>query len=255
MKAIWDEAFLKQRAGGARAEALAVQSGRDWTNAELLLEQAMSNVAGGFLDCALPVCRREQRCVGNRPICMPRCALELEPGAEQALLEQFYAEIQEERRDAAAAGRAPDVERVMTDRVHKERVYEENVYEENLYEENVQAEQAADRPASPPARDQPGQESASPAAAYGKAAPRSAAAPSAPAPQLHKPQPPAAAPAASAPPARPEPQTDPEVAERVNRIWADYVEAQRRGEPPRRAGPRIRSLSDEPAPSLPWWRR
>ena len=51
---------------------------------------------------------------------MPRCAVEFEPGAEQELFEQFYAEIQEERRNAAADGRAPEVERVMKHRVHQE---------------------------------------------------------------------------------------------------------------------------------------
>ena len=46
--------------------------------------------------------------------------VELEPGAEQQLVEEFYADIQQERRNAAAEDRAPRVERVMDDRVHVE---------------------------------------------------------------------------------------------------------------------------------------
>jgi hypothetical protein len=133
---------------------------------------------------------------------MPRSAIELEDGAEPELVEQFYAEIQQERRNAAAEGRVPDVERVMTHRAHEEEVKEE----------------VEDEPPSTPARDEPERNSPVPEA------PRSEVAASRPAPQpqLRKPEPP--------------------VAERVDRIWNDYVEAKRRGEPLRRPGPRIRSL-------------
>jgi hypothetical protein len=111
MKAIWDEAFLKQRERDARAEALAVQSDADWEYAVLLLERARSDLERGFAECRLPACRRAKRCLGNPPICTARC--ELEPGAEQDLVEEFYADIQEDRRDAAAEGRAPVVETVL----------------------------------------------------------------------------------------------------------------------------------------------
>src|ERR1700710_403498 len=98
MMAIWDEAFLKQRERDAHADALAAQSDSDWETAEMLLERAMSDSVGGCLDCPLQACRFELRCAGNRPICMPRCAVDLVPGAEQELVDQFYAEIQQERR-------------------------------------------------------------------------------------------------------------------------------------------------------------
>jgi hypothetical protein len=120
MTAIWDKAFLKQHERNAREDALAVQSDEDWKSAELLLEREMSDVCDGFVDCPLPACRRARRCVGNRPICLPWCPVEFEPGGEQERFEQFYAEIQRERRDAAAEQREPCVERVMTDRVHVE---------------------------------------------------------------------------------------------------------------------------------------
>src|SRR3954465_8828258 len=120
MAAIWDEAFLKQHERNAREEALAVQSDEDWKSAELLLERAMSDACDGYVECPLSACRRAYRCVGNRPICLPWCEVEFEPGGEQQLFEDFYAEIQQERRNAAAENRAPRVERVRTDRVHVE---------------------------------------------------------------------------------------------------------------------------------------
>jgi hypothetical protein len=120
MKAIWDEAFLKQHERNLREDALAVQTDEDWERAVLMLEQGMSDVSDGFRNCPLPACRRAHRCVGNKPICMPRCKVELVPGGEQECVEEFYADIQRERRDAAAENRAPNVERIMKDRVHVE---------------------------------------------------------------------------------------------------------------------------------------
>jgi hypothetical protein len=111
MTAIWDEAFLKQRERDAREEALAAQSDDDWELAALQLERARSDVERGFADCPLRACRRAKHCVGNPPVCSARC--ELQPGAEQDLVDEFYADIQEERRNAAAEGRTPDVECVL----------------------------------------------------------------------------------------------------------------------------------------------
>jgi hypothetical protein len=237
MTNIWDAAFLKQRERDAREDALAAQTDDDWESAVMQFERAMSDGCGGFRDCPLPGCRRALRCVGNKPICMPRCKVEFEPGVEQQLVENFYAEIQEERRNAAADGRAPYVEHVMTHRGHQEEAADE--VEEQ--EEN----EAADEPASTPACDE--RESNSRAVPE---APRSEVAPSKPPPQLRKPEPAAAPPVPPTvavaspepePPPEPEPQLS-EVEQRVNRIWADYVEARRRGDPPPRPGPRIRLL-------------
>jgi hypothetical protein len=222
MTAIWDEAFLKQRERDTREDALEVQSDADWKTAEMLLERAMSDSVGGCLDCPLPACRRALRCVGNKPICMPRCVVEYEPGVEQEMFEQFYAEIQEERHDAAAEGRAPDVERVMTHRVHVE-----------------QESEAADESAPTPACDE-AERSSRPVVEARRSAPSQPA----PQPQLHKPEPPAAVPvmpAAKAPPPEPELRSPPDVEERVNRIWAEY-EASPEAFSARRRGPRIRLL-------------
>jgi hypothetical protein len=83
MEVIWDEAFLKQHERNLREDALAVQSDEDWERAVLRLERGMSDISDGFLGCWLPACRRAHRCVGNKPICMPRCKVELVPGGEQ----------------------------------------------------------------------------------------------------------------------------------------------------------------------------
>jgi hypothetical protein len=231
MKAIWDEAFLKQHERNAREDALAVQSDEDWKSAELLLEREMSDVCDGFVDCPLPACRRAHRCVGNRPICLPWCPVEFEPGGEQERFEQFYAEIQRERRDAAAEQREPCVERVMTDRVH------------------VEDDEIEDEPAARPAESELERNMR----IAGEALRRDDT-PSQPPPQFRKPEPPAtpspvarvaaaspeapAAPAAPTPPAAWEPKISPETEERINQIWADYVA----GKPMPRPEPRIRML-------------
>jgi hypothetical protein len=236
MTAIWDEAFLKQRERDAREDALAVQSDADWESAILRFERAMSNCAGGFVDCPLPACRRAHRCVGNKPVCMPRCALELEPGAEQELVDQFYAEIQQERRNAAAEGRAPRVTRALTHRVHEEEVVApvspkpvSDEFERNMRVVREALKDVPPAPKPPPLKPPPQQQ------------PKLEPPPSAP--PLRPPEP---APAAWVP------QVSPEVEERVNQIWADYVA----GKPMPRPEPRIRSLSDDDRAwgVPPWWK-
>jgi hypothetical protein len=203
-----------------------VQSDEDWKSAELLLERAMSDACDGYVECPLSACGRAYRCVGNRPICLPWCEVEFEPGGEQQLFEDFYAEIQQERRNAAAENRAPRVERVRTDRVHVE---DEDIEDEPAakpaegeLERNMQIAREAlrrDDALSPP-----------------PVAPVAVVPPEAP-----------AAPAAPPPPAPWQPQISPETEERVNQIWADYVA----GKPMPRPEPRIRSLSDDRPWSVP----
>ncbi|MEA2898694.1 MAG: hypothetical protein QOJ84_4309 [Bradyrhizobium sp.] len=244
MTAIWDEAFLKQHERDAREDALAVQSDADWESAELLLERWMSDECGGCLDCSLPACRRAFRCVGNKPICMPRCKFELAPGVEQELFENFYAEIQEERRNAAAEGRTPCVERVMKHRVHVEEevampvlppkpVSDELEKNMRIVREALKERSPAPKPPQSPPRPPPPKLESPP-----------------PMPQL--PPPPQPLPPPEPAPAAWAPKITPEVEERVNRIWAEYVAnpaARFRPEP------RIRSLSDDRPWSVPpWWK-
>jgi pyruvate/2-oxoglutarate dehydrogenase complex dihydrolipoamide acyltransferase (E2) component len=229
MTAIWDEAFLKQRERDARADALAVQSDADWESAVMQFERETSDVSEGFVDCLLSGCRRALRCVGNPPICMPRCRREFEPGVAQEQVEEIYAEIQEERRDAAAQGRAPEVERAL-----------------DYVQEDDEAIDEIDEPPPPP-RDEPGRDMRIVREALQR---DDAPSQPPPQPQLPKPEPAAAPPPDHARPAAPavpvappppdpwEPTISPEVEERINRIWADYVA----GKPMPRPVPRIRSL-------------
>jgi hypothetical protein len=247
---VWDSKVLKQRQRDAREEALAAQSDDDWEFAVLQLERARSDEERGFADCQLPVCRRAKRCVGNPPLCTARC--ELEPGAEQDLVEEFYADIQEERRNAAAEGRAVLVESVM----------------DYARRDNEEIEEIDEPPPAP--RDEPGRN-----LEMVKEAIRSDVAPAVPKPSPPRqpapplsprvepttpvavmPAPPAAnaqpaAPVVPAPPVAWEPKISPEAEARINRIWADYVA----GKPPPRPEPRIRSLSDDRPWSVPpWWK-
>jgi hypothetical protein len=246
MAAIWDEAFLKQHERNAREDALAVQSDEDWKSAELLLERAMSDACDGYVECPLSACRRAYRCVGNRPICLPRCKVEFEPGGEQQLFEDFYAEIQQERRDAAAENRAPCVEHVRTDRVHveDEEVEDEPAAKpaEGELERNMRIAREAlrgdDAPSQPPP--QPELRKLEPPAAPPPVAPVAAVPPEAP-----------VAPAVPPPRAPWEQQITLETAERIDRIWDDYVA----GKPLPRPEPRIRLPSDErPWSRPPWWK-
>jgi hypothetical protein len=241
---IWDSNVLKQRERDARDEVLAAQSDDDWEFAVLQLERGKSNLEYGFVDCPLPGCRRAKRCVGNPPVCTARC--ELEPGAEQDLVEEFYADIQQERRHAAAGeGRPPEVERVMhyvqEDDEEIEEIDEPPPTPRDEPGRNLEVVKEAVRKDVPPAPQQP---------------PKLEPSPPPPPPKLEPPPPP---PQPQAPlrqpepaPAAWEPQISPETEERVNRIWAEYVanpSARFRPEP------RIRSLSDDRPWSVPpWWK-
>jgi hypothetical protein len=228
MKAIWDEAFLKQRKRNLREAALAGQTDADWERAVMRHERETSDTVGGFLDCPLSRCRRALRCAGNPLMCMPRCRLELQPGVAQELVEEIYAEIQQERRDAAAEHRAPCVERVIKQRV------EDDKPEKGLAAMPAETELASNLRMAPaaPSRD------TVPPASHPQPAVRQppAAAPPAVAPANAEP----AAPVATAAPA-PEPWVpviSPETEQRINQIWTNYLA----GKPLPRPAPRIRSL-------------
>jgi hypothetical protein len=103
---LWDTEFLKVRAQVAIESAKHAQSEQDWLSAEILSEQAISNIGDYFRACPLSACHRARRCVGNPPLCMrrlrPKCPV-------QNLVEQVYVKLQQERRAAVAEHRAPDV--------------------------------------------------------------------------------------------------------------------------------------------------
>jgi hypothetical protein len=248
---VWDSKVLKQRERDAREEALAAQSDDDWKFAVLQLERGKSNLEYGFVDCPLPACRRAKRCAGNPLVCTARG--ELQPGAEQDVVEEFYADIQEERRNAAAEGWPPDVERVLY--YVQEDDEELDVRppaprdEPGRNMETVKDAVRRDVAPAPPEPQPPLRQPVSPLSPRAEPATSAAVTPAPPvagAPRLVATP---AVPAPAPPPA--EPVSSPEVEERVNRIWADYVA----GKPIPRPEPRIRSLSDDRPWSVPpWWR-
>ena len=228
MTAIWDEAFLKQRERNMREDALAVQTDDDWESAVMQFEREMSDVSEGFLECPSSGCRRALRCIGNPPSCMPRCRFELQPGVAQELVEEIYAEIQQERRDAAAENRAPNVERVIKHRVADDEIEDEPPARraEGELERNMEIVGEALRRDGAPSRSAP------------LAKPEPPAAPPPVAPVAVAPHETVVASAAPPSPAPWEPKTSPEQEARINQIWADYVA----GKPMPRPEPRIRML-------------
>ncbi|HEV7407729.1 MAG TPA: hypothetical protein VGO01_04510 [Bradyrhizobium sp.] len=226
-----------------REDALALQTDDDWESAVMQFQQEMSDVSEGFLDCPLSGCRRALRCVGNRPICMPRCRLELQPGVAQELVEEIYAEIQQERRDAAAENRAPYVKRVMKDRMEDDDIDPSATPADRDLERNMPiAREALRRDDAPPA----------PQSQLGLRQPVPPAAPPPVAPAANAEPPTPVVTAVPAPPAPWQPNISPETEERINQIWADYVA----GKPMPRPEPRIRSLSDDDRAwgVPPWWK-
>jgi hypothetical protein len=204
-----------------------VQTDDDWDSAVMQHERETSDMLGGFLDCPLSRCRRALRCAGNPLMCMPRCRLELQPGVAQELVEEIYAEIQQERRDAAAQDRAPFVERAIKLRVEHDGIEDQASAPsaEGEPESNMRMARAAPRRDEAPPPPQPALRPPLPAAA-----PQ-------PVPANAEPAAPGVT-AAPAPPAPWTPNISPETEQRINQIWANYLA----GKPLPRPAPRIRSL-------------
>jgi len=97
---------IKVGAQAASESAKIAQSKQDWLSADMLAERDISGLSDRFRDCPLSACRRARCCDGNPPLCMrrirPKCPI-------QNVVERFYAQIQQERRTAAAEHRAPNL--------------------------------------------------------------------------------------------------------------------------------------------------
>ncbi|CAN5132524.1 hypothetical protein BH11PSE4_BH11PSE4_24420 [soil metagenome] len=107
----WDEAFLRQRANAADEAALAQLRDQDRMRAAAQLKREISDSCCGFFRCPDSRCRRARRCVEEAQLaCYDRLGAELPDDVEQSLLDEIYAEIQEERRDAAARDEDEDEE-------------------------------------------------------------------------------------------------------------------------------------------------
>ncbi|NVN87910.1 MAG: hypothetical protein HXX15_17670 [Rhodopseudomonas sp.] len=100
----WDEAFLTQREDDERSQALAQCSDADWEAAVDEVMRQTADVARGFANCPAAKCRRARRCAGDAEACLAQLQLSLSPQVAQQLIEEVYAELQQNRRAAAEEG-------------------------------------------------------------------------------------------------------------------------------------------------------
>jgi hypothetical protein len=100
---IWDAAFLKERERDAQEQAEQAQFDADWERADLQFGREFSDANNGFELCPLRACRRARRCTSDELHCLDLLPVTFSRATAQSCIEEIYAEIQEERRDAAEA--------------------------------------------------------------------------------------------------------------------------------------------------------
>src|SRR4051794_14203368 len=99
---VWDVAFLKERERDAQEQANQAQFEADWEQADAQFGREFSDANHGYKLCPLRACLRARRCTNDELLC-----LDLLPGGfsrakAESWVEEIYAEIQEQRRDAEA---------------------------------------------------------------------------------------------------------------------------------------------------------
>jgi hypothetical protein len=100
---IWDAAFLKERERDAQEQANEAQFEADWEQADLQFGREFSDANDGFKLCPLRACLRARRCTSDELLCLDLLPVKFSRATAQSCIEEIYAEIQEERRDAAEA--------------------------------------------------------------------------------------------------------------------------------------------------------
>ena len=98
---IWDAAFLKERERDAQEAANEAQFEADWEQADAQFGREFSDANNGFRLCPLRACLRARRCASDELVCLDLLPVSIPRHVSQSLVEEIYAEIQEERRDAA----------------------------------------------------------------------------------------------------------------------------------------------------------
>jgi hypothetical protein len=98
---IWDAAFLKERERDAQEQANQAQFEADWEQADLLFGREFSDANNGFQYCPLRACLRARRCSNDELLCLDLLPARFTRAVAVSRIEEIYAEIQEERRDAA----------------------------------------------------------------------------------------------------------------------------------------------------------
>src|SRR4051794_26572909 len=100
---IWDAAFLKERERDAQEQAEQAQFEADWEQADVQFGREFSDANNGFKLCPLRGCLRARRCMSDELLCLDLLPVKFSRATAQSCIEEIYAEIQEERRDAAEA--------------------------------------------------------------------------------------------------------------------------------------------------------
>ena len=100
---IWDAAFLKERERDAQEQAEQAQFEADWEQADLQFGREFSDANNGFQLCPLRACVRARRCTSDELLCLDLLPVRFTRATAQSCIEEIYAEIQEQRRDAAEA--------------------------------------------------------------------------------------------------------------------------------------------------------
>ena len=100
---IWDAAFLKEREHDAQEQAKQAQFEADWEQADAQFGREFSDANNGFRLCPLRSCLRARRCTSDELLCLDLLPVRFSRATAQSWIEEIYAEIQEQRRDAAEA--------------------------------------------------------------------------------------------------------------------------------------------------------
>jgi hypothetical protein len=98
---IWDTAFLKERERNAQEAANEAQFAADWERADAQFGREFSDNNNGFKLCPLRACLRARRCSSDELLCLDLLPARFTRAVAVSRIEEIYAEIQEERRDAA----------------------------------------------------------------------------------------------------------------------------------------------------------
>jgi hypothetical protein len=99
----WDAAFLKERERDAQEQADQAQFETDWEQADAQFGREFSDANNGFTLCPLRACLRARRCTSDELHCLDLLAVTFSHATAQSWIEEIYAEIQQQRRDAAEA--------------------------------------------------------------------------------------------------------------------------------------------------------
>jgi hypothetical protein len=105
---IWDAAFLKERERDAQEQAKQAQFEADWGQADAQFGREFSDANNGFQLCPLRACLRARRCTSDELPCLDLLPVRFSRATAQSCIEDIYAEIQEQRRDAAEAHAAEE---------------------------------------------------------------------------------------------------------------------------------------------------